>query len=184
MKKLTGVIDRLITVAAGLVLLAGGALALAWRFEAPWARAVLSRLDLMQIADVPQQQWWPAALAITAVASAIVAVLLLIGNLAPRRTRTASVLAHDHVAANVDLDALAIGVALHLESFPQVRRARGHAIDDRGTATIAVTVDASPHIDVANFTAAAEQHAARVAHSLAGAPVATRIQLHVDRLPR
>ena len=181
MKTFVAGVDRLLAVLAGLALLAGGGFALAWHYGAPWARETLSRFDRARISDVPQQGWWVPMLAVVVAVSVVVALLLLIGNFSPRRTGTASVIEEQTFSAHVDLTAIASGVAAELARFDGVRRARGAAIDDRGTPTIAVSVYAAADLDVVRFTAEAESRAAFVARSLGGANVATRVQLHVDK---
>ncbi|WP_415973404.1 hypothetical protein [Rhodococcus sp. 077-4] len=181
MKKLVAGVDRLLAIVGGVALIAGGIIALAWHYDAPWARETLSRFDRARIAELPDQGWWVPALAVCAGVSVVVALLLLVGNFSPRTTGTASVIEVPHFSAHVDLSAIASGVAAELADFPGVRRARGTAIDDRGMPTIAVSVYAAADFDVVAFTALADARAAFVAESLSGAYVATRIQLHVDK---
>ena len=181
MKTFIAGVDRLLAITTGLALLAGGGFALAWHYDAPWARETLSRFDRARIAELPDQGWWVPTLAVVVCLAVVTALLLLIGNFSPRTTGTASVIEEPHFSAHVDLSAIATGVAAELAEFPGVRRARGTAIDDRGMPTIAVSVYAAADFDVVAFTALAEARAAFVAESLAGAHVATRIQLHVDK---
>ncbi|KQU61264.1 hypothetical protein ASG84_01715 [Rhodococcus sp. Leaf278] len=181
MKTFVAGVDRLLAVVAGVVLVAGGGFALAWHYDVPWAREMLSRFDRARIAELPQQGWWVPTLVIVVAVAAVVGLLLLVGNFSPRRTGTASVIEEPHFSAHVDLSAIASGVAAELARFPGVRRARGTAIDDRGMPTIAVSVYVAADFDVVGFTAEAESRAAFVAESLAGTYVATRIQLHVDK---
>ena len=181
MKTFVAGVDRLLAVLAGLALLAGGGFALAWHYDAPWAREMLSRFDRARIADLPQQGWWVPMLAVVVAVAVVAALVLLVGNFSPRTTGTASVIEEPHFSAHVDLTAIASGVAAELAQFPGVRRARGTAIDDRGMPTIAVSVYAAADVDVVGFTAEAESRAAFVARSLGGTNVATRVQLHVDK---
>ncbi|MEH6797411.1 MAG: hypothetical protein V7694_25125 [Rhodococcus sp. (in: high G+C Gram-positive bacteria)] len=181
MKTFVAGVDRLLAVVAGLVLLAGGGFALAWHHDAPWAREMLSRFDRVRIAELPEQGWWVPTLAVVGCTAVVMALLLLIGNISPRTTGTASVIEEPHFSAHADLSSIASGVAAELAEFPGVRRARGTAIDDRGMPTVAVSVYAAADFDVFAFTTQAESRAAFVAESLAGSHVATRIQLHVDK---
>lgn len=177
---MTAVLDRMLVVLLGIVLLGGGAFALAWHFDVPIATETLSRFDRAIFAGLPDQSWWEPALAGTAVAATLVAIALLIGNLSPRRTGTVQISSEDSLAVRVDLGALARGVAADLASFPGVESSRGRAIDDRGTATLAVTVSTSPHIDIDAFTRAVEITAGFVDEALEGAPVAVRVQVHAS----
>lgn len=179
MKRATAVMDRLLVVLLGLALIGAGVFALGWYFDVPIAIRTLSRFDRDIFAGFPAESWWEAALAITAVVCTLVAIALLIGNLSPRRTGTVQISSDDALAVRVDLGALARGVAADLAEFPDVESARGRAIDDRGTATLAVTVQTSPHIDIDALTRHVEQKAQFVADSMEGGDVALRVQVHV-----
>ncbi|WP_045199109.1 hypothetical protein [Rhodococcus sp. B7740] len=181
MKTFVAGVDRLLAIVAGVGLIAGGGFALAWHYDVPWAREMLSRFDRARISELPEQGWWEPTLAVVVCIAVVAALLLLIGNFSPRTTGTASVIEEPHFSAHVDLSAIASGVAAELAEFPGVRRARGTAIDDRGMPTVAVSVYAAADFDVVAFTARAESRAAFVAESLADTHVATRIQLHVDK---
>ncbi|MDJ0392234.1 hypothetical protein QMK17_02670 [Rhodococcus sp. G-MC3] len=180
MKRATAVVDRLLVLLLGIVLLGGGAFALAWHFDVPIAKDTLSRFDRAVFAGLPAQSWWEPALAGTAVAATLAAIALLIGNLSPRHTGTVQISTGEVLAVRVDLGALARGVAADLATFPGVESSRGRAIDDRGTATLAVTVSTSPHIDIDTFTRVVETAAGFVAEALEGAPVAVRVQVHAS----
>lgn len=180
MKRATAVVDRLLVVLLGVALLGAGAFALAWYFDLPLAVRTLSRFDRATIAGLPAHDWWEEALAGTAIVSAIGALALIIGNLSPRRTGTMQIYAEESLAVRVDLGALARGIAADLSTFPEVESCKGRAIDDRGTATLAVTVSVSPAIDIDAFTRAVEKKAEFVAESVEGGAVALRIQMNVN----
>lgn len=180
MKRATAVVDRLLVVLLGVALLGAGAFALAWYFDLSLAVRTLSRFDRDTIAGLPAHDWWEAALAGTAIVSAVGALALIIGNLSPRRTGTMQIYAEESLAVRVDLGALARGIAADLATFPEVESSRGRAIDDRGTATLAVTLSASPAIDIDAFTRTVERKAEFVAESVEGGAVALRVQMHVN----
>ncbi len=179
MKRATALIDRLLVVLLGLTLLAAGALGLAWHFDVPFALDAWARFDRQEFLSLPAQRWWGAALAGAVVLCTLVAVGLLVGNLSPRRIGTLLVSSGESLALRVELDAIARAVASDLARWPGVDSARGRAIDDRGTATLAITVHASRHLDIDAFTRAAESRADFLADSLDGRPVALRVQLHL-----
>ena len=84
--------------------------------------------------------------------------------------------------ADPDPDGAALlsrNLAAEIAQFPGVDSARGRAIDDRGTATLAIAVHASRHLDVQAFTNFAHARAAFVADAVEGRAVALRVQLHV-----
>lgn len=181
MKTVVAGVDRLIAIVAGTVLIAGGGFALAWRHGTPWAKRAMSTVHRADLAHLPEHVWWVGSLAAAALVAAVAGSALLIANLSPRRTGTASVIERPHFSAHVDLSAIAAGVAVQLAQFPGVRRARGTAIEDRGRPTVAVAVHAAAELDVVAFTAAARAHAATVTGSLGGAHACTRVQLHIDK---
>lgn len=179
MKRATVLIDRVLVVLLGLAMLAAGALGSAWHFDVPFALDVWARFDRREFLALPAQGWWGVALAGTAVIAAILAIGLLIGNLTPRRTGTLLVSSGESLALRVELDAIARAVAADIARWPGVDSARGRAIDDRGTATLAIAVHASRHLDLDAFTRAAEARAGYLADALQGRGVALRVQLHV-----
>ena len=178
-KRATSLIDRILVTVLGLALLATGAFGLLWYFDVPFAVDAWSRFDREEFAALPTQSWWNAALAATIVVSALVAIGLLIGNLSPRRTGTLVIADDESLGIRVELDPLARAVAAEIAQFPGVDSARGRAIDDRGTATLAIAVHASRHLGVQAFTNFAHARAAFVADAVEGRAVALRVQLHV-----
>lgn len=181
MKLRTVLANRLVALLGGLLLTGTGAFALAWLWNAPLAREQLSRLDRPRIIDVPDQSWWTPALWFVLCAGLTTGIALLAVNLSRRRTSTVQL--YDQVTdatLGVELGPVADGVAAELESLPGVRSVRGRAVVDRHLPTLSVVVTADPTIDVAEFTAAAEDTAQRVARALGGARVATQVLLHVD----
>ncbi|MDZ7928992.1 MAG: hypothetical protein U5N21_02520 [Rhodococcus sp. (in: high G+C Gram-positive bacteria)] len=92
MKTFVAGVDRLLAIAVGVGLIAGGGFALAWHYDIPWARETLSRFDRVRISELPEQGWWVPTLAVVVCIAVVVALLLLIGNFSPRTTGTASVI--------------------------------------------------------------------------------------------
>lgn len=188
MRRRTSVVDRLVVLVAGCSLLAGSALTLAWALGVTAARDLVHRLDRARIAAIPDQEWWPTALGATAVLALVAGVTLLIVNLRRGRTSTMPVFpgpgsnATEDAGADlsVDLGPLAHGLAAELSDLDGVRTVRSTALDDRGQATLRVTVVADPAIDVADFTRSAEALARSMTAALPGAPVATQVLLHLD----
>lgn len=180
MKRVMAAVDRILAVVLGVALMCAGAFALAWYFDVPWAVQRFATFDRDIFVSIPNRNWWEVALAATAAITAVVALVLLIGNLSPRRTGTVQIASDESLAVRVDLGALARGVAADLATFPGVVSAEGRAIDDRGVPTLAVTVHTTPDIDIDAFTRVAESRAEFVADTLENAPVALRVQVHVD----
>ncbi|MFD4294236.1 hypothetical protein ACFWPA_16735 [Rhodococcus sp. NPDC058505] len=186
MRRRTSVLDRLVALAAGCVLLAASGLTLAWAFDVDWARAAVRRVDRARLAAVPDESWWPTMLATTAVIALLGGLVLLVVNLRRGRPETMPVFPGGVAEADlsVDLGPLAVGLADELAALDGVRTVRSTAVDDRGLATLRVTVVADPTVDVVDFTRSAEAMARSMAAALPGAPVATQVLLHLDPTDR
>lgn len=181
MKLRTVLVNRFFAFAVGCALLGSGAFALAWLWQVPFAREQLTRLDRPRVIDVPDQVWWTPALWTAFAVGTVVGILLLVVNLSRRRTSTVQLF--DEVTdatLGVELGPVAEGVARELAGLPGVRSARGRAVVERHLPTLSVVVHAEPGIDVAEFTANAEETAHRAACALGGARVATQVLLHLD----
>ncbi|GAA4486173.1 hypothetical protein GCM10023094_42090 [Rhodococcus olei] len=186
MRRRISIVDRLVALAAGAALLAGAAVTLTWAIGVDAARDLVHRVDRTRIAGLPDESWWPTALAVTAVLTLVAGLVLLTVNLRRGRTSTMPVFTGDALepsdaaGLSVDLGPLAVGLAAELATLDGVRTVRHAAVDDRGLATLRVTVVADPTIDVADFTRSAEAMARSMAAALPGAPVATQVLLHLD----
>jgi len=181
MKLRTVLANRFFALVTGCALLGIGAFALAWLWEVPLARDRLSQLDRPRVIDVPDQDWWTPALWTVFAVGAAIGIVLLVVNLSRRRTSTVQLF--DEVTdatLGVELGPVAEGVARELAGLPGVRSARGRAVVERHLPTLSVVVHAEPGIDVAEFTAHAEDTAQRAACALGGARVATQVLLHLD----
>ncbi|MFZ2529104.1 MAG: hypothetical protein WAX14_15860 [Rhodococcus sp. (in: high G+C Gram-positive bacteria)] len=181
MKLRTVLVNRFVAFGTGLFLLGAGAFALAWVARVPFTRDSLARLDRPRVIDIPDQPWWTAALWTAVAVGLTVGIVLLVVNLSRRRTSTVQL--YDQVTdatLGVELGPVADGVAAELAALPGVRSARGRAVVERHLPTLSVTVHADPNIDVAEFTASAEDTAQRAARALGGARVATQVLLHLD----
>lgn len=189
MTRRTSVLDRLVALGTGCALLAASGVALAWGLGVEWARTLVQRFDRARIAAVPDQSWWPTVLAVTAVVAFLAGLVLLLVNLRRGRPETMPVFPGGtggvpgppgDADLSVDLSPLALGLAGELSGLDGVRTVRSTAVDDRGLATLRVTVVADPTVDVADFTVGAEALARSMAAALPGAPVATQVLLHLD----
>ncbi|MGW0042800.1 hypothetical protein [Rhodococcus sp. NPDC003348] len=182
MRRRTSVVDRLVALAAGCALLAVGGITLAWCLGVDWARTLVQRFDRARLTAVPDESWWPTMLGVTAVVAFLAGLVLLVINVRRGRPETMPVFPGATVGADlsVDLGPLAMGLADELSALDGVRTVRSAAVDDRGLATLRVTVVAEPGIDVVDFTRSAEALARSMAAALPGAPVATQVLLHLD----
>ncbi|EME21166.1 hypothetical protein [Rhodococcus triatomae] len=186
MNRRTSVVDRLVALTAGLALVGGAGVTLTWIVGVESVRSFARRFDRADVAALPEQSWWPTALGVTAVVSVIAGLTLLLLNLRRSRPETLPVLpsgptpAGGDASLSVDPGPLAEGLAAELAALDGVRSVRRSAVDDRGLATLRVTVVADPNIDVADFTRSAEAFARSMAAALPGAPVAAQVLLHLS----
>ncbi|NGP09481.1 hypothetical protein G6038_29250 [Rhodococcus sp. 14C212] len=181
MKLRTVLVNRMLTFAVGAALLGAGAFALAWLWQVRFAREWLARLDRPRVIDVPDQSWWEGALWTAVAVGVTIGIVLLAVNFS--RRRTSRVQLYDEVTEAtlaVELGPVADGVAGELAALPGVRATRSRAVVERHLPTLSITVYADPNIDVADFTARAEETAERAARALGGARVATQVLLHLD----
>jgi hypothetical protein len=186
-KRRTSILDRLVALTAGLVLIGAAGLTLTWFVGVESVRAFVRRLDRGTLSEFPDQSWWPTALGVTAVVAFVAGLALLLVNVRRGRPETMPVLPSgphwadegSDTSLSVDLGPLAAGLAGELSTLDGVRTVRQSAVDDRGLATLRVTVVADPSIDVASFTRSAESFARAMAAALPGAPVATQVLLHL-----
>ncbi|MFD1814896.1 hypothetical protein [Rhodococcus gannanensis] len=186
MNRRTSVVDRLVALAAGALLVAGAGLTLTWIVGVESVRSFARRFDRTEFAALPDQSWWPTALGVTAVVSVLAGLTLLLLNLRRSRPETMPVIpsgpapSGGDASLSVDPGPLAEGLAAELAGLDGVRSVRRTAVDDRGLATLRVTVVADPSIDVADFTRSAEAFARSMATALPGAPVAAQVLLHLS----
>lgn len=184
MSRRLALLNRLVVVVLGIILIGVAAYALAWKFNVPAIRELVSTYDRDAVTAAPVATWWPWLLAVVLAASLIGGIVLLTLDLTRRRPHAVTLVdGESGSVVTVDLESLAEGVAGELRAFEGVRSVRGRAVLDGGLPTLALTVTAHPSIDVVEFTETAEEKANWITATLAGrdqqSAVAVLVQLHL-----
>jgi hypothetical protein len=174
--------DRSAVLLVGLVLVASGLAAAGWQLgRLPVASQPSQQFSTGQLAQWPDQAWWPVTLAVTGVILVLLALRWLLAHRPARRLPAVTLDGTDESGRlRADLSAVAQAAATALAGDLSIRSARGRALDDRGRRTIELTAT----IAAESRLPAVEQATtaiARQVHELAGPDVAVRIRCHSAR---
>ena len=151
MRPSTRALDRLITLIAGLALLAGGGWLVAYRLGERHIVSASHRLLPNKIADAPDQPWWPTVVGIAGVAIVLLALWLLLQHLTTNTAKSITTTG----GGTVDLGKVANAVADDLSANPLIRRARSTTLKDQGQPLIRVSVTLAPHAPLNELAALA-----------------------------
>ncbi|WP_432572095.1 hypothetical protein [Kineococcus sp. SYSU DK005] len=183
-------LDRVVTALLGLVLLAGGAAAVAW--WGGWLARVLPgaprELSTAGADGVVEAGWFAAACAAAAVVLAVLALWWLLAHV-PRRGAGTLSLPGSGAGGQLRLepDGVADAGARELELTPGVRSAGGRVLDDRGELVVELRATVEPTADLGEVAAAADGVSARLRQVLGRDDARGRVLLSVardDRSPR
>lgn len=184
MNRIVAGIDRLLVLLVGLVLVLGGAFALAYHFGVPFAHDWMRHMDRLWYYTAPDQNWWPYALGIVAVLAAFSGVALLSTNLSRRRTDETVLDDNTLGTLTFEPSALAGVIAGSLAGTQGVRDAKARARNERGTPTISVTLIAEPGTDIHDLTALAERTSRQLDESIGEVALAIRYFVQYERPER
>lgn len=151
MRPTTRVLDRVITGFVGLLLLAGGGWALAYRLGQRQVTDANRRISTKTIDDLPNQPWWPAVVGVTGAILVLVALWLLVRHLRSAASRTVVT----DGGGTVELNRVADAVAADLTRNPLIRRARTATLVEKGRPLIRVSVTVPPEASVDELSALA-----------------------------
>lgn len=180
MSHLLSAVDRIICLLLGLALALGGLWAVLWVFEFAPARDLGSYYDADALAGFLGSQWYPVALAGTAVLAAVLSLWLLAVNL--RRRRFNHVLSPRDTGlgeVSVALSAVARAVSDRLTQHPGVTAVTSTRQRDRGRPTMEWVVAAEPDVDLPALAATLDQTERDVRDALPGVEVKTRYLVHL-----
>jgi hypothetical protein len=147
-------LDRVAACVLGLLLLAGGAAALAWRYDV-FAEAP-AEVRLTEAPTIVAEDWWPWALGAAGIVFVLLALTWLLRHIPRRRINRLALdgsSAEGRLSADVDS---AVGAAAQvLAADPGVRSCSGHLITDRGevVAELKATIDPDTDLDQLRRTA-------------------------------
>jgi hypothetical protein len=173
-------LDRVAAFVLGLLLLVGGAAALAWRYDV-FADAP-SNVKLTDAPTVVTEDWWPWATG----AAGIVLVLLALGWLLrhiPRRRLNRLSLdgssTEGRLSADVDS---AVGAAAQvLAADPGVRSCSGHLITDRGEVVAELKTTINPDADLDQLRHTADRVLTELREMVGRDELRTRVLLRTAR---
>ncbi|PRY14565.1 hypothetical protein [Kineococcus rhizosphaerae] len=179
-------LDRFASFVLGLVLLVGGAAAVAW--WGGWlARLVPGTGDRLfsGAGDAVRAGWFAPAAAAAALVLAVLAVWWLIAHL-PRRDAGDLTLGGSDATGRLQLDADAPArtAADVLATHPGVRSAKGRTVTDRGETVLELRATCEPTADLHEVAAAANRISAQTRQVLGRDDVHGRVVLSVARTDR
>jgi len=185
-------LDRVATLAAGLVLIGVGAAAFVWDrgLGLNWP----DHPDAGRVLTFLRSDWVPWVAGVGGVIVVVVALIWLVAHVSRRRVHTLPVDASDPAVADrsatadaaaaapvIDVGAVASAAAAELARRPDVVKVRGKAIRDRGQVVVELAPTLSAQADLAAVTAAAEHAAASVHSALGRDDVHVRVAARVKR---
>ncbi len=172
--------DRLAAFVVGVVLIAAGAAALAWRL------GVLAgdRVDLDGLTGVPQQDWWPWATGTGGVLLVFLGLSWLMKHLPRRGTGQLNLTGSDETGRlTADANAAASTAGKVLAQTPGVRDGSGRIVLDRGQLVAELTATLEPDADLTAVRAAAEQTAHDLHRIIGREALHHRIKLRIAAAP-
>ncbi|MDN3242457.1 hypothetical protein [Glycomyces tritici] len=165
-------IDRPAAAVIGLLLLAGGAAVVDWRFD---LAGVWNRLDTDTVHSTVDADWFPWAALAAAVVLAVFALWWLVSRL-PRRTEGRVALAGTG-SDRVDLDVRSVAPRLRtdLERHAPVDRVTSRRFEIRGGQLVRLHAHVDPRADGASLIKATGDLAASVATAFPDGEVTVRV---------
>ncbi|WBQ04673.1 hypothetical protein [Kribbella sp. CA-293567] len=175
-------LDRLAAFVLGLLLLASGAAALAWRYDVfPDAPA---RIRLPDLPALVTEDWWPWAIGAAGILLVLLALSWLLRHLPRRRINRLSLTgssAAGRLSADVDS---AVGAAAQvLAGTPDVRSCTGHLITDRGEVVAELKTTIEPEADLDQVRLATEQVLTELHQMVGREELRARVLLRTARRP-
>ncbi|MEW1959749.1 hypothetical protein [Kineococcus sp. NPDC059986] len=179
-------LDRFLTFLLGLVLLVGGAAAIAW--WGGWLKQVFpgvgDRLG-SGAGDAVRAGWFAGAAAAAAVVLAVLAIWWLLAHLPRRGTGDLTLSGSDASGRlRLDADSPARTAADLLATHPGVRAAKGRTLTDRGELVLELRATCEPTADLHEVAAAANSISAQTRSVLGRDDVHGRVVLSIARSDR
>lgn len=180
------VVLRIITFLTGAVLVTIGVLGILWHANVPSLTSFVdNHWPTASLANPTAQGWWIHAI----IATAVVSLLLIVVNLVVltrRRGLEPLLLDGDDPDGKIHVDPSAIGraVARDLENLPSVRDASSKTINDNGTPTVNITVNAPADTPLPTLLDIADQVSADIPASVSYAGPTARVFLELDKVRR
>ncbi|PQP14478.1 alkaline shock response membrane anchor protein AmaP [Rhodococcus opacus] len=184
MSRTASFLDRLVTFVVGVLLIGLGAGALIWNTTV--VPGIGDQVTAPVLVTATGTSWWPWAVAAGGAAAVVLGTRWLLAHTPsplakPLRLNTSG----EPGSITVDLGSLAAAAAQTLTAHPDVRAAKGKAVNDRGTRTIDLTVTGTAESadDLPALTEAIDTVCAHLAHAIGDNSPATRAILHISTHP-
>lgn len=181
MKRTLNVVDRLVVGVVGLVLVAGGVIALLWWQKVGVIVDAVADIDNSQIGSAPEQAWWSGSLLVATIVLAVIGLWLLLGNVRLNRVRTVAVGTEPGVVGGireVSVPDVGKAAAKSLERHRQIRSTHTRAYTDGRTPILEVAVTADPTADGRDLIDLLRAVRHQLQLSLDGSDVQVQMLLH------
>ena len=183
MTRLATSIDRLAALLLGVLLIVLGLGLLVWNTD--WLPHIPQAITAPGLVTASGTHWWPWALAVAGILLIVLALRWLFTHTPQAKIKTQRLSgAEKNGVIDVDLKHVAGAAAHALEQHPDVDSAKGRAIFDRGTRTIALDVTTNSPTLLTELTGPIDAVGRHIAEVIGEANVATRTTIHVTKHPR
>ena len=183
MTRLATSIDRLAALLLGALLILLGLGMLVWNTD--WLPHIPQAITAPGLVTASGTHWWPWALAATGILLVALALRWLFAHTPTAKIKTQRLSGGEkNGVIDVDLKEVAGAAAHALEQHSDVDSAKGKAIIDRGTRTIALDVTTNSPTLLSELTASIDAVGRQLAEVIGEAHVATRTTIHVAKHPR
>ncbi|GAA3578840.1 hypothetical protein [Kribbella ginsengisoli] len=173
-------LDRVAAFVLGLLLLAGGAAALAWKYDV-FADAP-SKIRITGAPAVVAESWWPWATGAAGIVLVLLALGWLLRHIPRRRINRLSLdgsSGDGRLSADVDS---AVGAAAQvLAADPAVRSCSGHLITDRGEVVAELKTTINPDADLDHLRHTADRVLTELRELVGRDELRTRVLLRTAR---
>ncbi|MEV6411359.1 hypothetical protein [Kribbella sp. NPDC051718] len=173
-------LDRVVAFVLGVLLLAGGAAALAWRYDV-FADAP-SKVRVTDAPTVVAEDWWPWATGAVGVVLVLLALTWLLRHIPRRRINRLALdgsSAEGRLSADVDS---AVGAAAQvLAADPAVRSCSGHLVTDRGEVVAELKTTINPDADLDQLRNTADRVLTELREMVGRDELRTRVLLRTAR---
>lgn len=177
-------LDRVLVLVVGLALLAGGLLALDWRYQVVFS-SYADTLSTSRTEDVMTSAWWPWAFAAGALVFGLLALWWLLAHLrrqGPTTVRTSQ--SNETGRIEVDVRSLASAAAARLGDTAPVVNPKGTTKVHGSTTLLEIRGQVDPAADATALTEAVDACAREVAAAMPDERVECRVILDAPQRTR
>jgi hypothetical protein len=141
MRRATITVDRLVTAAIAITLLAGGIFTILWRLDVAIADKAIAHASPRWYALAPQQSWWDWTIGGIAIAAFVLGLWLVLANLRRNRLNAVELDSTGNIGTlTVNVDEVGKAAAKMLEHHDAVHSASSTTVLERGQPIVRITV--------------------------------------------